>query len=336
MSHGAFILGCAGPRLAPEEAAFFAQARPFGFILFARNVESPDQLRRLTGDLRDSLGWEAPVLIDQEGGRVQRMTRPHWAQYLPPLDQVRAAGDKAERAMYLRGALIAQELRAVGIDVNCTPCADVARPDTHPFLQNRCYSDDPAQVARLARALVQGTTAGGVQSVMKHMPGHGLAKVDSHLHLPQVSLPRAELDTLDFAPFRALNDLPFGMTAHIVFADIDATRPATASPDMIRLIRDDIGFVGFLMTDDISMQALSGDLAARCETSLAAGCDAVLHCNGDLDEMRVVADSCGAMCPAAQMRAEAALAARPKAENLDTQALADELNALVKGAVVYV
>nr|WP_249139093.1 glycoside hydrolase family 3 protein [Actibacterium sp. MT2.3-13A] len=330
------MLGCSGPWLTPDEAAFFAEAQPLGFILFARNIEGPDQLRRLTGDLRAAVGRDAPILIDQEGGRVQRLTPPHWRRYLPPLDQVRAAGpDKAARSMWLRARLIAEELRAVGLDVNCTPCADIARPETHPFLLNRCYGFDAETVAQIARAVADGSAEGGVQSVLKHIPGHGRAQVDSHLDLPRVSAPRAALAE-DFAPFRALNDLPFAMTAHIVYDAIDPDLPATLSPAMIALIRDEIGFDGVLMTDDISMQALSGGIAEICSASLAAGCDTVLHCNGDLSEMQQVAAACGPLSDAARARAEAALAQRRAPVPVDIAALEAELEALVKGAVAHV
>ncbi len=332
MRAGAYILGCAGPALGPEERRFFAEAQPFGFILFARNVEDPDQLRRLTGDLRSTLGRDAPILIDQEGGRVQRMGPPHWRQYLPPLDQTQAAGPAAAaRAMYLRARLIAAELHAVGIDVNCTPTCDVARPETHPFLRNRCYSDDPDTVARLARAVVDGQTAGGVLSVMKHIPGHGAAQVDSHHDLPQVGLSLDDLRARDFVPFRALNDLPFAMTSHIVYDALDPENPATFSSRVIGMIRGEIGFQGFLMSDDISMQALSGDLAARCTGARAAGCDAVLHCNGDLAEMQVVAGHAGSFSDPEALRAAAALSCRETPDLVDIGAAEAELMTLVEG-----
>lgn len=336
MRAGAFLLGCSGPDLTADEAAFFAGAQPLGFILFARNVEGPGQLRRLTGDLRDAVGRDAPILIDQEGGRVQRLAPPHWRRHLPPLDQVQAAGpEHAARSMWLRARLIAEELRDVGLDVNCTPCADIARPETHPFLRNRCYGFDAGTVAEIARAVAEGSAAGGVLSVLKHIPGHGRAQVDSHLALPRVSAPRDALDE-DFAPFRALNDLPFAMTAHIVYDVIDPDRPATLSPEMIALIREEIAFGGLLMTDDISMQALAGSPAELCTASLAAGCDTVLHCNGDLAEMEQVAAACGALSGPAQSRAEAALAQRRPPEPVDIAALEAELESLVKGAVAHV
>jgi beta-N-acetylhexosaminidase len=326
----AAVFGCAGPVLSPEERAFFREADPFGFILFARNVETPDQIRRLTADLRAAVGREAPVTIDQEGGRVQRLRAPHWREWQPPLDLVRAAGPQAARALGLQARIIAAELRALGIDSNCAPVADVARPETHAFLRNRCYGSDPAQVARIARAVAEGYLAGGVLPVVKHMPGHGRSAADTHLDLPTVTASRAELAAIDFAPFRALADLPMAMTAHIVFAAYDR-RPATQSPEMIRVIRDEIGFRGLLLTDDLNMEALSGTLASRTSASMAAGCDIALHCKGDLAQMVEVAGACGSMGPAALARAEAALAARRAPDAVDIAALEAEFSGLVAG-----
>ncbi len=330
MGQGAYIFGCEGLALSPDEAAFYAEAQPWGFILFARNVADPDQLRRLTGDLRAAVGRDAPVLIDQEGGRVQRLRAPHWREWVPPLEQVALAGDQAERALWLRYRIIADELRSVGIDVNCAPCADIAGPATHAVLRNRCYADTPDRVALLARAVADGLIAGGVAPVVKHMPGHGRALVDSHLDLPRTDAPRAVLGSQDFAPFRALADLPMAMSAHIVFEAID-NRPATISQTMIRLIRQDIGFGGLLMTDDISMQALQGDVASRSQAALAAGCDMVLHCNGEMAEMQSIAAATGMMTADAQTRADLALAARDYAEPIDIAAAEAELRALSEG-----
>jgi beta-N-acetylhexosaminidase len=326
----AAIFGCAGPALPADEAAFFAEAQPWGFILFARNVEDPEQLRRLTGDLREAVGRAAPILIDQEGGRVQRMRAPHWREWLPALEQCRRASD-APRAMELRARLIAEELRGVGIDVNCFPNCDIAEPETHRILRNRCYGADPDTVVTIARAAVRGLAGGGVLPVMKHMPGHGRARVDSHLALPQVSEDAEALHDWDFAPFRALADLPLAMTAHIVFDAIDPLHPATTSPVMQRLIREDIGFDGLLMTDDISMQALSGDMAARSRAARAAGCDIVLHCNGERAEMEQVLTAAGDLEGAALARAEAALAARPDVQPIDIAEAEAELEALLNG-----
>jgi beta-N-acetylhexosaminidase len=309
---GAVIFGCAGPRLLPDERAFYREADPFGFILFARNVEAPGQLRRLTDDLREAVGRDALILVDQEGGRVQRLRAPHWREWTPPLDTVDGAGslEAAERIMRLRATVIAAELAAVGIDANCIPTLDVVRPATHPFLLNRCYGRDPATVARIGRAVADGLMAGGVLPVMKHMPGHGLSHVDTHHDLPRVDVPLAELQAIDFAPFRALADLPMAMTAHLVFAALDADRPATESSTMIRAIREDIGFQGLLMSDDLNMQALSGSLGARTARTLAAGVDIALHCKGDMAEMVAVAGAAGRMGPESRARAEAAVAAR--------------------------
>lgn len=328
MPHGAVIFGPEGLRITDWERAFFRAYRPFGFILFARNIDTPDQLRRLTGDLRDAVGYDAPVLIDQEGGRVQRMRGPLWADWLPPLEQMQAARDGV-RAMWLRYRLIAEELRAVGIDANCVPCADIAGPLTHPFLRNRCYGTDAVTVTDTARTVAQALLAGGVLPVVKHIPGHGRATVDSHKDLPRVAATRAELDAQDFVPFRALADLPMGMTAHIVFEDIDPTSSATTSRAMMDLIRHDIGFGGLLMTDDISMQALSGDVAVRTRASLAAGCDVVLHCNGDAAEMVAVAEAAGPMTAAAEARGAAALQMRQTPTPVDKSALRSEFDALL-------
>lgn len=318
----AAILGCAGAQLGADERAFFREAAPWGFILFGRNVETPDQLRRLTAELRAAVGRDCVILIDQEGGRVQRLRAPYWREWLPPLEQPGGA-----RGHWLRARLMAEELRAVGIDSNCAPTCDVAGPQTHPFLRNRCLGTDPQTVAVLARALAEGLLAGGVLPVIKHMPGHGRATADSHLHLPVVTASAAELEA-DFAPFRALNDLPIGMTAHIRFTALDDA-PATQSARMIGLIRQHIGFDGLLMTDDIAMQALSGGMGARAEASIAAGCDLVLHCNGDAAEMAQVVAGAGALGPEATRRAAAALARRQAPEPVDIAALDAELGAFL-------
>ncbi len=329
MGEGAFILGVEGTRLSPREAAFFRQSNPWGFILFARNVKSPAQLRRLTDDLRESVGRAAPVLIDQEGGRVQRLGPPHWRRWLPPLEQAALAGARAPGSFRLRYRIIAHELRAAGIDANCAPCADVATPETHPVLRNRCLGEDPATVAANARAAAEGLLAGGVLPVVKHIPGHGRARSDSHLELPRVDAPRAALEAVDFAPFRALADLPAGMSAHVLYAALDAKAPATTSPRVLRLIRGEIGYRGLLMSDDISMNALSGSVGARARAATAAGIDPVLHCNGDLAEMEAVAGAAGMMAPEAQARADRAIAARAKPDEVDIRALEGELEALL-------
>lgn len=332
MTFGAAIFGPEGLTITDWERRFFRDYRPFGFILFARNIESPDQVRRLCNDLRDAAGHDAPVLIDQEGGRVQRMRAPHWREWLPPLDQMTRASDPI-RAMWLRYRIIAEELRSVGIDANCAPCADIAGEDTHPFLRNRCYGTDAVTVMDAARTVAQAHLAGGVLPVVKHIPGHGRATVDSHKDLPRVRVARDILDREDFTPYRALADLPMGMTAHIVFDDMDPDQPATTSQVMNDVIRHHIGFKGLLMTDDISMDALSGDVAARARAALSAGCDVVLHCNGKPHEILSVAQAAGQLDGKEDYwAAKAGLHLRKSATPVDIAALSDEFDTLLAGA----
>jgi beta-N-acetylhexosaminidase len=325
------IFGCDGLTLSRDEATFFRDADPFGFILFARNLESPDQIRALTTALRDTVGREAMITIDQEGGRVQRLRGPVWREWPAPLDTVAQASDPA-RAMGIAARLIAHELRALGIDSNCAPCADLARDVTHPFLRNRCYGGDVATVARVGRAVADGLLAGGVLPVVKHMPGHGRATLDTHHSLPTVDASRAELEATDFAAFHALADLPMAMTAHIVFSAYDDL-PATQSPAMTRVIRDVIGFAGLLITDDLNMQALSGTVAQRAAASLAAGCDIALHCKGTVEEMAATATAIGTMPAATRLRADAALARRTSPAAVDIPALDAEFARLMGGGL---
>lgn len=333
MPFGATILDPVGPVLSADEKAFFRDADPFAFILFARHVVDGDQLRRLCGDLRDAVGREALITIDQEGGRVQRIIPPMATQFLPPLDEVALTGSDAVEAMTLRYRIIAQELRSYGIDSNCAPLVDVASDRTHPFLRNRCYGTDPGLVAQIGRAVADGLLAGGVVPVVKHMPGHGRAVTDSHKETPRVTVSRADL-AQDFAPFQALNDLPMGMTAHIRFDALDDL-PATLSPRVMQVIRNEIGFDGLIMTDDISMQALAGDPADIAARSIAAGCDAVLYCNAPLTDKIRVAEAAGQMDTQAYRRANQALAARQSPqtpETVDIDALQAKHNALLNKA----
>jgi len=315
---GATIFGCAGLELSPAEASFFQRSAPWGFILFARNVESPAQLRALCDQLRDAVGRDAPVFIDQEGGRVARLKAPHWREWPPARDQVLSLpAPEAERVMYLRARLIAAELRDCGLDGNCAPLADIARPETHAILHNRCYGDDLETVTTMARAIAQGCLDGGVLPVLKHIPGHGRAQSDSHLELPRVDAARADLDDSDFAAFAAFGDLPLAMTAHVVFDALDPENCATHSPVAISAIREQMGFDGLLMTDDLSMKALSGPMEDRCHKALAAGCDLILHCNGNMDEMIPVAEGAGPLTGLAAERATRAIAARHAPEPFD-------------------
>jgi len=330
-SQGAFIFGCAGEKLLEEEAAFFAETNPWGFILFARNVDNPDQLRRLTDDLRNSVGRDAVITIDQEGGRVERLTPPQWRHWMAPLDQIIANPDAAERSMYIRYRIIADELRAIGVDSNCAPCADVATAETHPFLLNRCYGKDAGTVGAVSRAVADGMLDGGVLPILKHIPGHGRATSDSHLEMPRVTAKRAELDASDFAAMKAVNDVPLGMSAHVIYEDIDPVDCATTSGLMTALVRDQIGFGGLLMTDDISMKALQGSLVENTRASLAAGMDLILHCNSEMEEMQQVAKQAGAFTSAAQARADAALEKRVSPDIIDIPALEAELAGLLNG-----
>lgn len=326
----AAILGCAGPVLSEPERAFFREAAPWGFILFARNIENAAQVLDLTRSLREAVGRDAAILIDQEGGRVQRLRPPLARDWLPPLDQVRASlPGRAADGLRLRFRIIAAELRALGIDANCAPVADIAGPATHPFLRNRCLGETAAEVAAQARAVAEGLLAGGVLPVVKHIPGHGRATVDSHLGLPVADAPLAELAQTDFAPFAALADLPAAMTAHVVFPALDADRPATLSPAVLGAVRDRIGFSGLLMSDDISMGALTGDVGARAAAARAAGCDVVLHCNGEMAEMERVTAAAGRLDGAAAERAKTAAAARRAPDPVDMAALEADLRAIL-------
>ena len=308
----AAIFGCAGPSLGEDEATFFRSVDPWGFILFGRNIASPGQVRALIAALRACVGRpDAPVLIDQEGGRVARLGPPHWRRYPP----ARAYAEMATRdpAMayemaWLGARLIAHDLAALGINFDCAPVLDTPAAEAHEIIGDRAYGDTPERVALLGRAAAEGFLAGVVVPVIKHIPGHGRAMADSHEALPVVRAPLAELEAIDFAPFRNLADMPMAMTAHVVFAAIDATRPATLSPIVIdKVIRGSIGFAGLLLSDDLSMRALSGGLAERAREALDAGCDVILHCNGDPAEMAAVAGASRLLAGKSEARATAAL-----------------------------
>ncbi|MEM9580689.1 MAG: glycoside hydrolase family 3 N-terminal domain-containing protein [Pseudomonadota bacterium] len=327
MAQGATIFGCLGPQLTSAERGFFRDADPFGFILFDRNLETAEQIRALCRELRDCVGRNAPILIDQEGGRVQRLRAPLATEWLAPMDEVARAGPNASRVMRLRYQIIAGELLSLGIDANCAPMVDIATEATHSFLKNRCYGSDLSQVTDAGLAVAQGLLAGGVLPVVKHIPGHGRAVLDSHLELPVVDAAADELRASDFAAFTGFGTMPMGMTAHVTYSAID-DRPATLSPTMMCLIREEIGFGGLIMTDDISMKALTGTLAELSRLSIDAGCDVVLHCNGEMGEMEDVAAAAGRMSDAAQMRADTAIAARVTPDPVDKSELLAQLEAL--------
>jgi beta-N-acetylhexosaminidase len=311
---GAFISGCGGLALSDAERGFFRAARPWGLILFKRNVESPAQVAALTADFRAAVQDDAaPVFVDQEGGRVQRLGPPHWRKYpaaarlgaLYATDPVGAA-----RAARLIARLMADDLAALGIDADCLPVLDVPQEGAHDVIGDRAYAREPGIVALLGRAVMQGMLEGGVLPVIKHIPGHGRARADSHLSLPVVDTPLAELRVTDFLPFAALADAPMAMTAHVVYTGLDAENPATLSAKAIGMIRQEIGFDGLLMSDDVSMKALSGPLPEITARALKAGCDAVLHCNGNMAEMEQVAGAAGVLSGPCARRAARALAMR--------------------------
>jgi len=303
----AVIFGCAGLRLEPAEYDFFRASNPLGFIVFARNCDSPGQLARLVADLRSAVGRsDAPILIDQEGGRVIRMGAPHWRK--PPAAGVIGAvaeRDQAvgRRAAWLNARLIAADLRHVGIDVCCLPVLDMQFAGASSVVGDRAFSADVENVAQLGRAAAEGLLAGGVLPVIKHIPGHGRATMDSHHALPRVDAPLGELEYSDFRPFRALNDMPIGLTAHVCYQALDADLPGTFSAKVIAAaIRGSIAFDGLLLSDDLSMQALSGTMGERAGAAIAAGCDVVLHCNGQPEEMADIADTVVELSPAALRR----------------------------------
>lgn len=334
MTNRAFITGVSGLILSDAEREFIRAERPWGFILFKRNIESPAQVAALVGELRSAAGMaDAPVLIDQEGGRVQRLGPPHWPVYPPGAsfgalyDLDRTLGLAAAR---LSSRLIAADLIDLGISVDCLPLADVPVAGADAVIGNRAYGTEPDKVAAIARAVTEGLEQGGVLPVLKHIPGHGRATADSHFRLPTVDTAKAELERTDFAAFQPLADLPMAMTAHVVFSALDPAHPATTSATIIeQVIRSLIGFQGLLMSDDVSMNALAGSIAERTRAIVTAGCDVVLHCNGNIDEMREVARETPELTGKALERAKAALAARKQPEPLDRQAARAELDALL-------
>lgn len=337
MSTRAFITGVSGTELTAAEREFIRAERPWGFILFKRNVATPAQVTALVSELRAVAGAaDAPVLIDQEGGRVQRLGPPHWPVYPPGAvfgslyDTDSALGLTAAR---LSARLIAADLAELGITVDCLPLADLPVPGADAVIGNRAYGTEPGKVAAIARAVTEGLEQGGVLPVLKHIPGHGRATADTHFRLPTVDTPRDELERTDFAPFKSLADLPMAMTAHVVFSAVDPAHPATTSATMIAdVIRGAIGFQGLLMSDDVSMNALSGNIAERTRAIFAAGCDLALHCNGDIEEMREVAGQTPELTGRALERARAALAARKPPQPFDRVAARAELDALIARA----
>ncbi len=335
---GAFISGCLGTALSQPERDFFARANPLGLILFRRNCQTPEQLKSLTDDFRAVVGRRnAPVFVDQEGGRVQRLGPPSnaWRHYPP----ARAYGEAyardplaALRSARNVGRLMAEDLIAAGITANCVPVLDVPQPGAHEIIGSRAYSDRIEQIMALARAHAAGFVDGGVMPVIKHIPGHGRARADSHLELPVVEAKRAELEAVDFPPFAAFADAPMAMTAHVVFTALDESAPATLSRKVISsVIRRQIGFRGLLITDDLSMKALSGSYAEKARRALEAGCDVVLHCNGEMDQMEEVAEAAGWLRGKALARARAALRSARRPQPFDRKLALMDLENLLPG-----
>jgi beta-N-acetylhexosaminidase len=331
------IYGCAGTSLSGAEKDFFRGARPWGFILFARNISDSVQVIDLVKQLRNTVeDSQAPILIDQEGGRVARLKPPHWPAR-PPAARFGALHvenpEAGREACYLNARLIAHDLASLGINVDCLPVLDVPVPGAHDIIGDRAFAPDPATIIALGRAQIEGLMDGGVLPVMKHIPGHGRAGADSHLALPRVSAKAEELSATDFVTFRSLSQCPIAMTAHVVYESIDPQRPATTSPKVIRdVIRGEIGFDGLLMSDDLSMKALDGPLSVRARLALFAGCDLALHCNGDMDEMRQVAAGVTELKGPALKRSEHALSHLSAPAPFDSAAAAARLATLLGGA----
>jgi beta-N-acetylhexosaminidase len=331
------FLGLAGPALDETERVFFRSVDPAGYILFRRNCVDRAQLRALTDDLRALSGRDdLPILIDQEGGRVQRMTAPEWLK-LPSAESFARLYERAPvsamEAVRLNARAISIMLREVGINVDCLPLLDVRRPHADAIIGDRSLGSDPMQVAALGRMVIDGLREGGVVGVVKHIPGHGRAMADSHKALPLIDAPLAALEE-DFAPFVTLSNAPMGMTAHVVYTALDPDACATLSATVIGgTIRGRIGFTGLLMSDDIGMSALSGDFGERAAGVIAAGCDIALHCSGEMAEMEAVAGALGVILADAKARLDAAMAtiavAVPGGDFAEFAAKRDALLALV-------
>jgi beta-N-acetylhexosaminidase len=336
MSVRAVIFGCDGHELTADEVAFFRAVQPWGFILFGRNCGSPEQVRRLTTSMRELLGREnAPILVDQEGGRVQRLRAPNWKARpaAGSFGSISRQNPRAARDLaYDNARVMAAELCDLGINVDCTPCVDVPVEGAHNIIGDRAFANDPWVVASLGQAVIDGMTDSGVLPVIKHIPGHGRARADSHMELPVVDTSREELERTDFTPFRALARAPLGMTAHVVYSAIDPTAPATTSKKVIdEVVRGFIGFDGLLMTDDLTMRALKGTLAERTKASIAAGCDMILHCTRNMDEMREIADAAPVLSGKALERAQRALGALSRPKPFDIAATQSRVDAALSG-----
>jgi beta-N-acetylhexosaminidase len=332
----AVIYGCSGVTLRPEERAFFRESDPWGFILFQRNCADPAQVCALTAELRETVGRHAPVLIDQEGGRVQRLKPPHWRARPPARSFAQMWREDPERALRLtktNARAMAYDLASLGIDVDCAPVLDVPVAGAHDVIGDRAFGHSVEQIAALAEAQMQGLLDGGVLPVIKHIPGHGRAMADSHHELPVVTASAGTLEATDFATFRRLAHAPLAMTAHVVFTAYDAARPATASPRVIaEVIRRSIGYDGALMSDDLSMKALAGTMSGRTQSAFSAGCDLALHCNGEMAEMKSVASATPHLAGDALRRCDAALSWRKAPKPVEIAAIEAELSSIFGAA----
>ncbi|MEM9329766.1 MAG: beta-N-acetylhexosaminidase [Pseudomonadota bacterium] len=336
MGISAAIFGCSGKTLTNVEREFYTSVQPWGFILFGRNVETPEQVADLVADLKSCVEHsDVPVLIDQEGGRVRRLRPPHWAEYHSGAVIGRAYAeipDRGLRMAWLQSRLMAFDLSKLGINVDCLPVLDVPVEGSHDVIGDRAYSMEPAIVSEIGRAACLGLLDGGVSPVIKHIPGHGRATSDSHTELPKVSVALEDLRAVDFQPFKDLADMPMAMTAHVVYEAIDSDSPATNSRSVISgIIRDYIGFDGLLMCDDLSMHALSGDFSGRAQTAFAAGCDVVLHCNGNIEEMVEVSESLIDLSGVSLARAQSAMGRLKQVDKSNEDELRLEFEALCKG-----
>ena len=330
------IFGCSGLSLTPDEREFYEEVQPWGFILFGRNVDTPEQVANLVAELKECVSHaEVPVLIDQEGGRVRRLRPPHWEAYPAGEEfgtQYQKNKETGVRFAWLQSRLMACDLQKLGINVDCLPVLDVPVRGSHDVIGDRAYGTEPEIVSDIGLAASRGLLSGGVLPVIKHIPGHGRARVDSHKDLPVVEASIDELKQSDFEPFRRLNAMPLAMTAHVVYTAIDNKNPATTSPAVIKdIIRDYIGFDGLLMCDDLSMHALKGSFEERTTASFEAGCDVVLHCNGDLNEMKPIASSSPKLSGDALRRAIQATDLFANIESCDEENLRQEFRSLCAG-----
>ncbi len=338
MTTRAFVSGCESTSLSPEETSFFQSADPWGLILFQRNCDTREQVKRLTEDFRQAVGrTDAPVFIDQEGGRVQRLKPPHWRKY-PSGAQIGAvyanSPEAGLRVAFNCARLIADDLHELGITIDCLPVLDVPQPGAHAVIGDRAYATRPDTVTALGKAAARGLLAGGVLPVIKHIPGHGRANADTHFELPRVAAGLGELKSHDFAPFQALHDAPIAMTAHVVFSDVDPDHPATHSKLVLQgIVREKMGFDGLLITDDLNMNALSGNLGERVTASFRAGCDMALHCNGNLEQMEAVVREAPEIAGKCGERTTAALALLSQPREYDVDEALQDLDLALRESV---